>query len=1708
MKRDKLLLNGKYSINVKTNGERTYKALCNIDGIVPAIKIYRLSDVSKSSVDFDQKEIDTAARSLLQPNLVKYIEAFADKEYFYVVMEFVPNSLDQIIAHQRSTEHLAALYVTQIVKGLIFIHYNGYTHKRITPEHILITNDGFVKISDFVLQNAYFADGDKDVRDMAPEEILLLGRTTAVDIWNLGLLLFNCLAREHFFKNMADQEIIRLFQSTNAQNTINELVTFRLAECNLNVSQACKEFILACLSIDYTFRPSAQSLLQASFLKQTNTEIVCGKTGASTLNQNQIDEIQALNDVSAGLTTLTSQIPDKGHAATNIQSTLNHVVTKSAKQLTTIPPPTPPYSNFSRAQETEGDSKTISSGFNKQDQEILRRAILNIPSASEECRNSHAISAGDAATLAAMRSPEKAINTFTCIPATANFPMPDDAPNNKQKLRAKSIEAGAKQGKKLKHRVENKLECVDNQLDDSSFDLQDVKIIGKLEVKRYEDSTTGDNFSDVIENDPAVDKGHHLGGSVADHIQSKPRLIQTNSAVSSSNLNPQKKNQTKTQRTASKPARNHALSAGDDLIYDAAAADKHSEKIHPKTRKTQRAMSTVTTRAIAKQPTYQNAYSRNAGVAAGTARQDPCYTTLATGWAKREMNTKSKRNFPEQSLLTTTKDPVFPIAQIALKRTTCPLSLDTLDDHWNSNSYSSDDNILKNSSLKHTNCPYRAPDGNNSCSEISCTDMVNPLSSKSHHKSIFGDERSKDHSDKLIASLSIENNAQGPENLDMLVDKSQKSSTKKVSLTRPNFPKDSLHTAPISPESPQEIKTYVDNDINEAYTFSTVSAEPVQPFVLHFGGSPAATSRLCTVTNLDKRSSRQENCQNDDPSINLDTIALPQDQDIMSLMHKRQLMLQQMDPHMDDTSSAFSSGTSMANLEKKAAVIESGKDTPKSGAASPSRLVYQQKNSSADNIANNHLGLAKDVLANQQKRQCTDPSSLSASTDMFTQKSHNGFYEENSALNRFEEKMTDTSSTYDEYDDYEGLENHEAALFIMTTDKTDVEELREILTNYKINNKISVSSVEQVRKLICSSKRCLAYVRDNFSVNFWFVKFKQLVDTGKEEAILVLILISTIARLDFPFCRDIFLMGLIPLANRLYSTYSTINEFLDRWILPLLVKLISEYEEDSAILQQRANHKTDMPTDMAPLTGKQQTCGSQPSEVKSKEAGRKSTTTKGNSYVVMRIFESMIVTHTMSFILRFLFSPIQPGHQSKNSFIPTSTACDSLSLIMGKISDPSHKAIEPHELAYNILLILFQSKTIFKSEILCEITSPDSPLLHTLMEHVDKSIVYVFLLQDLLFIEAMRETVLALLPRLFKKLQKMMDAYELMYTATSHDEDDYDLSASLHIDFSTFAAGIRTHNTNVANIIAIGSITTLEPGSLRYNLTILLTAITNLLISLSKLVAEPYFSEPFKDHIDVFVQVLSKSSDYGNAVPYALSSLHSLFRLNLDYIVNFPRIKHIMTNIGTILNCKEAANIYSLQFAIPLALTITRTINPNKFADKEIKHVLIKEIKENFLLAFLDLIENSSVWRKQCLDALAHILSYTNELESTICRDFRLSLSSSDYKETLPSILTSLLSLSENSSTIRSYLANHKELAAGVTYVLKHTSKDNVNSKVVALKLCLKFSLNCKEYFVNTYKSVLSMLPQFCDMNTDQFVIGASISKQILDALKLNSSNN
>lgn len=1710
MKRDKLLLNGKYSISVKTNGERTYKALCNVGGLMFAIKVYRLSDVSKSIVDFDQKEIDTAARSLLQPNLVKYIEAFTDRDHFYVVIEYVPNSLDQIILHQRSTEHLAALYVTQIVKGLIFIHYNGYTHKRITPEHILINNDGFVKISDFVLQNTYFSDGDKDVRDMAPEEILLLGRTTAIDIWNIGLILFNCISREHLFNNMTDQEIIRLFQSNNSQTLINELITNRLTECSLTISKECRAFISSCLIIDYTRRPSAQNLLQAAFLKQTNTEIVCGKTGATTLNQNQIDEIQALNDVSAGITTLTSQIPDKGQAATNIQPMSGISITKSMTQLANLPSPTSPHPNMSRVQEAEGDSKTISSGFNKQDQEILRRAILNIPASMDDNRNSQAISAGDATA----RSPDKPINAFTCVPATANFPMTDDAPPHKQKQRAKSIETGAKQGKKLKNRIENKVENVDNLLDDSSFDLLDVKIVGKLEVKKYEDSYGSDNFSEIIENYHYAEKGNNLGCSTADHLQSKPRLLQTNSAVSSSNISSQKKNVTRQQRATSKPGKNCVFSTGDDLAFDFITLDKHPEKLHAKPRKT-RAMSTMTTKVTAKQSTY----SRNPGAMTlaptNGARQDLNTDTLVTGWTRRELHNKFKKNVPEPALQTNLKDVMISANKMALKRTTCPLPMDALNDHWNFNSYSSDDNLPKispqsnrTSSVQYTNYHYKGTNSNNSESEISYTNVINRNFSK--YKSTLDDEYSKEQLDKLLSSLSVENNTQEPENQDILIDRHQ-NPFKKDSVTQVYDAKETLHTILASPKSPQKKQAYVENDIDEAYHFSVESIDGAQPLVLRLGNTPTARSKLCTVTDINTKLSKHDTCQGDDISISFDTIALPQDQDIASLIHKRQLMLQQAGPNVDDTSSAFSSGASTMNFEKKTGVVDSYKDTPKSPPASPSRLTHYSKDYMTGDINNNDI-TAETVPMDHQNHagcQCTTNTSNPYS-NLLAKKSREDFYEDKSTLEKLQEKITDTSSTYDDDDyddDYRSIKNNHTAQLIIPSDKTDVEKLREILINYKINNKISPLSVEAVKSLICASKRCQIYVRDNFSVNFWFVRLKNLVDTKKEEAILIFIIISTISWYDFPFCRDIFLMGLIKLINRLYSLYEICHSFLDKWLLLLLVKLVSEYEDGCALLPHCGNTRSDMLSKQLQLTDKQQMRDPQTPDFKHKKIEGGDKTTKGNSYAVMRIFESIVATNAMSRILQFLFIPAQTERRNINTYVPNSSTGDFFSSIMQKISDPPYTVSKPHEVTYSILLILFQSKTIFKSEILCEIANPSSPLLGTLMHNVDKSILYIFLLQDILFIDTVRESVLNDLPKLFRKLQRMMNAYELMYTAAIHNEDDYDLSASLHIDFPTFSAGIHAHSTNVANIPAIGSITTLEPKSLRYNLTVLLTSIINLLISLSKLVAEPYFQDPFKESIKIFVQILNKIEEYGNAVPYALSSIHSLLRLHQDDIAKFPQIKDIIISIGKIISNKQGLNIYSIQFAIPSALTITKMFDLNTQTEKELKYILLKELRDTFLNVFLNLIETSSVWRRQCLDVLAHILSYTSEFETTFCCKFKLSLTSADYKETLPSILGILISLSKNSNTICLYLANHKELAAGIAYILRYDSKDNANPKINALKLCLELSLNCKDCFVKTYKTVLSILPQFRDMNTDQFIIGASISKQILDTLTLDNGN-
>jgi serine/threonine protein kinase len=93
-------------------------------------------------------------------------------------------------------ENLVALYMSQVLQGLLYLHEQGVIHRDIKGANILTTKEGLVKLADFgVATKSNLAEYSVVGTPywMAPEVIELSGATTASDIWSLGCTVIELL---------------------------------------------------------------------------------------------------------------------------------------------------------------------------------------------------------------------------------------------------------------------------------------------------------------------------------------------------------------------------------------------------------------------------------------------------------------------------------------------------------------------------------------------------------------------------------------------------------------------------------------------------------------------------------------------------------------------------------------------------------------------------------------------------------------------------------------------------------------------------------------------------------------------------------------------------------------------------------------------------------------------------------------------------------------------------------------------------------------------------------------------------------------------------------------------------------------------------------------------------------------------------------------------------------------------------------------------------------------------------------------------------------------------------------------------------------------------------------------------------------------------------------------------------------------------------
>lgn len=161
------------------------------------------------------------------PNVVKLYGHFEDNTYCYFIMEYIDGGNIYSLVPKNGQTTISTQLVASIIKDVIsatyFLHHMNppIIHRDIKPENILIDHEGKCKIADFGWANFYYGSKEKESycgtpEYLAPELINNTGHDKSVDIWALGVLLFEMLTGRNPFSLIGNRN--ELYNSIKTVN--------------------------------------------------------------------------------------------------------------------------------------------------------------------------------------------------------------------------------------------------------------------------------------------------------------------------------------------------------------------------------------------------------------------------------------------------------------------------------------------------------------------------------------------------------------------------------------------------------------------------------------------------------------------------------------------------------------------------------------------------------------------------------------------------------------------------------------------------------------------------------------------------------------------------------------------------------------------------------------------------------------------------------------------------------------------------------------------------------------------------------------------------------------------------------------------------------------------------------------------------------------------------------------------------------------------------------------------------------------------------------------------------------------------------------------------------------------------------------------------------------------------------------------------------
>ncbi|KAF8505364.1 hypothetical protein BU17DRAFT_101047 [Hysterangium stoloniferum] len=295
---------------------QVYRALNWTTGETVAVKQIQLSNIPRGELGDIMSEIDLL-KNLNHANIVKYKGFVKTREYLYIILEFCENgSLHNICKRfGKFPENLVAVYISQVLEGLVYLHDQGVIHRDIKGANILTNKDGCVKLADFgVASSTASAMNDAAVVGspywMAPEVIEQSGATTASDIWSVGCVVIELLEGKppyHFLDPMP--ALFRIVQDD-------------CPPIPEGASPIVKDFLCHCFQKDCNLRISAKKLLRHPWMTAARRQLSGGAvkpgTERSFPNPNYDEAVLRVQEWNEALKSPSRTIPNRPTAPTGI----------------------------------------------------------------------------------------------------------------------------------------------------------------------------------------------------------------------------------------------------------------------------------------------------------------------------------------------------------------------------------------------------------------------------------------------------------------------------------------------------------------------------------------------------------------------------------------------------------------------------------------------------------------------------------------------------------------------------------------------------------------------------------------------------------------------------------------------------------------------------------------------------------------------------------------------------------------------------------------------------------------------------------------------------------------------------------------------------------------------------------------------------------------------------------------------------------------------------------------------------------------------------------------------------------------------------------------------------------------------------------------------------------------------------------------------